>query len=586
VDRWACVDIPAFALQLLLRRRPELRGKAVALVDREICHAPVRLLSAAARRAGVRVGMKAPAACAICPGLEVALVPPAEIDAAVEEVAALLRACSPRVEVLPPPLVPPAGGPASTSVLLDPTGLERLFGTEQAWAARIVVDLAVRGLRARVALATSRLAALVLARSGPTPPSPAAPSREGPAGDRGTAGPPQRVGSVVQLPLAEEQLRVRALPVALLGLSEEHREVLARLGVTTIGAFLDLPAGGLVRRFGEELGRLRRALLGDDPTPLAPHGAPPSYDVIVDVEPPDHDATRLLFLARRALAPLLARLAAAGLALAAVRLTLETRSTRRSAGADAEEGAGQGRSAGAAPAPAPGMDSSTCRLEPATPTLDDRLLSDLLRLHLDRVRLTEPVETIVLRPETAPASPEQLALFAGRARQDAAAVSRAIARVRAAYGPESVVRARLTDTHVPESAWRWEPLARVVAAEVAKGPPGRRPPTEPPATVVRAVLPRARPIGPPVPGSGRRPGMGSTPRRRLRTAPEDASAGGTLAGPPPDTHRVLAGPHLVEGGWWETPVRRAYHYVLTRNGEVLWVFHDTARDEWFVQGGV
>jgi protein ImuB len=562
VDRWACVDIPAFALQVLLRRRPELRGRAVALVDREVCHAPVRLLSTAARRAGVRVGMKAPAACALCPGLEVALVPPAEIDAAVEEVAALLRACSPRVEVLPPPAVPPAGGPASTSVLLDPTGLERLFGSEQSWAARIVVDLGLRGFRARVALATSRLAALVLARSAPTAPAP---------GPRRAGGAPQRVGSVVQLPRAEEPLRVRALPVALLGLAEEHQETLARLGVTTIGAFLDLPAGGLVRRFGAELGRVRRALLGDDPTPLAPHGAPPSYDVIVDVEPPDHDATRLLFLARRALAPLLARLAAAGLALGALRLTLEIRSTRRGE-----------TTATSLP--------DTCRLEPATPCLDDRLVTDLLRLHLDSLRLAEPVETLVLRPETAPASPEQLALFAGRARESAAALSRAVARVRAAYGPDSVVRARLGDSHVPESAWRWEPLARVAppaAPSPATPSPATPSPTTPPATVVRAVLPRARRLGPPPP-----------PTARAVPAPVPAAAAGAAAAatPPPagpvplpaalTTATALAGPHLVEGGWWETPVRRAYHYVATRGGDVLWVFHDADRGEWFVQGEV
>lgn len=525
MDRWACVDIPAFPLQLLLRRRPELRGKAVALVDRDVYHAPVRLLSGAARRAGVRVGMKAPAACALCPGLEVALVPPAEIDAGVEEVAALLRACSPRVEVLPPPPTPKAAGPSSTSVLLDPTGLERLFGTEQAWATRIVVDLAVRGFRARLALATSRLAALVLARSAPT-------AARVTGADRPAAAAPERIGCVVQVPPAEEPPRVRALPLALLGLPEEHMDLLDRLGVTTIGAFLDLPAGGLTRRFGEELARLRRALLGDDPTPLRPHTSPPSYDVVVDVEPPDDDATRLLFLARRALTPLLARLAAAGQALAALRVTLVTRSTRP----------------GAAAPPA-----ATHRLEPSSPSLDDRLVSDLLRLHLDSVRLTEPAETIVLRPEPAPASPEQLALFVGRARQDAAALSRAIARVRAAYGADSVGRARLADAHVPEAAWRWEPLQRLpLPAPPAPSP--SRPPPPPRPTVVRAVLPRPQPLARGAPGG------------------PEATA--------------LAGPHLVEGGWWETPVRRAYHYVETPDGDVLWVFHDGDRDEWFVQGMV
>ena len=233
---------------------------------------------------------------------------------------------------------------------------------------------------------------------------------------------------------------------------------------------------------------------------------------------------RLLFLARRHLVPLLARLAAAGRALGALHLTL--RQAHR---------AGDGAS------------SAPAVLRPATPCLDDRLLSDLVRLHLDALRLVEPVEMIVLRAEAVPASNEQLALFAGRAAGSTEAVGRAIARVRAAYGPDSVVQARLADTHRPEAAYRWVPLERLPELDAAAADR-----TPPPATAVRA----------------------------FRPTPQELRFGllGTLT--------PVAGPHLLEGGWWDEPTRRRYHFVRTRGGDLWWVYHDPDEDRWFLQGTV
>jgi protein ImuB len=42
----------------------------------------------------------------------------------------------------------------------------------------------------------------------------------------------------------------------------------------------------------------------------------------------------------------------------------------------------------------------------------------------------------------------------------------------------------------------------------------------------------------------------------------------------------------VAGGWWNRPVRRAYHFAETRNGELLWVYYDSVRRRWFLQGRV
>ena len=48
-----------------------------------------------------------------------------------------------------------------------------------------------------------------------------------------------------------------------------------------------------------------------------------------------------------------------------------------------------------------------------------------------------------------------------RPRRDRAAARRALARLRAAYGPEAVSAARLRDAHLPEARYRWEPAGDV-----------------------------------------------------------------------------------------------------------------------------
>ncbi len=59
MDRTACVDVPALPLQILLRRRPEWRGRAVAVVAEDRPQSPVLWAGRVARRRGVRPGQPA-----------------------------------------------------------------------------------------------------------------------------------------------------------------------------------------------------------------------------------------------------------------------------------------------------------------------------------------------------------------------------------------------------------------------------------------------------------------------------------------------------------------------------------------------
>ena len=68
------------------------------------------------------------------------------------------------------------------------------------------------------------------------------------------------------------------------------------------------------------------------------------------------------------------------------------------------------------------------------------------------------------RPRASPTTAEQLRVFAEQPRRDLAAADRALARLRAELGEESVVRAVLCDGHLPEACFAWQPIAAVRAA--------------------------------------------------------------------------------------------------------------------------
>ena len=52
-------------------------------------------------------------------------------------------------------------------------------------------------------------------------------------------------------------------------------------------------------------------------------------------------------------------------------------------------------------------------------------------------------------------------MFTEKPTRDLDAANRALARLRAEFGDEAVVYAKLTDGHLPEARFTWEPLTRV-----------------------------------------------------------------------------------------------------------------------------
>lgn len=319
-----------------------------------------------------------------------------------------------------------------------------------------------------------------------------------------------------------------SVPLSALAIHPDLRDHLHVLGVDTLGQFAKLPASELTSRFGEHATRLHR-LLCDRWTPLQPRKLVDPVTKEIQLEPPDAEYMRLLFGLKGALHELMGTLAERDQALRALHLHLHLDH-------------------------APTHDE---HIEPARPTLDVPMLVDLVRLRLESISLPAAVEAVVVELEGVEASRRQIELFRTHQRRDLESAGRALARVRALFGPASVTRATLRPAHLPEASYAWEPISQIGFPRHARAPT-----PDAPAPLCRRFLSRPEPLPP-----------------RPRHEPE-AWLGRR------STVARLHGPYRVSGGWWVRTVERDYYFVEMKNGEVLWVFFDRPRRRWFLHATV
>jgi len=509
--RIACVDLPAFPLQLLLRRHPDWRGKPAAVVAEDNPQSPLLWVSESARRVGILPGMRYASALALDHDLMAATVSARRIATATEALHRHLLSYSPRVE--------PARHEPGV-FWLDAGGLEKVGGTPTEWAERLWRGLREARFVCGVTVGFSRFGTYCLSRV-------------------------HRQVAVIPAP-ARETAACRRVSLARLELPPRVRDDLSRLGLKTVGDLMALPTAGLAARFGAETAHLVGLATGLHFDPLQP--VVPDEPVRAEeiLEQPESDAWRLLFLIKRLLHPLLARLADEQRAVALLHLDLRL---------DARKGEVARRRES---------------LRPAEPTLDVVLLTELVRLRLEGLNLSAGAEQVAIELEVTAAPAMALELFRHRQRRDMAAALRAVARVRAELGDQAVVQAELLPGHLPERAYRWRPVT-----ELAAPVPGREPDTEEPRPLVRRLLPHPRPL---LDGPADLARAGSEKLLRAANGPGGAGA----------AHGVTrsCGPHLVSGGWWAGEQRRAYHFVEAEGGRLLWVYYDEQKQRWYLQGTV
>lgn len=512
VGRVACVCVPQLALQVLLRDRPDWRALPVAVVADDRPEAFLLALNGRARGLGLDVTMRQGAARALAPTLRSAAVAAARIAVAVDELTAALRGVSPRVE-------PERDEPGV--FVVDPTGMGRLHRDARAWAQSARRAVASAGFAGSVALGFDRRAARAVAR--------------------------HARGVVVARTADEERALAGEVPLASLGLDGRLVATLGALGVRTLGALWALPPDTVRHRFGDAAAALRAWVLDDARVPVQPLIEREPLRAVVELEAPDDDLARILFGLRGALHRLVAGLAGTGEAVASLALTLALEDRSRVAWA----------------------------LTPAAPTRDVALLIELARLRWSESTLPSRVVELTAVAEPAPWRGEQLSLFVHDRDRDRGAATRALARVRAAFGERAVTLARLREAHLPEARFGWEPLAD------APPPRGSLPaPSDVPAALVRRWFVPPRELSPEALRALSPMPPGDAPPW-LRAMADNDLAQGAAAGPWP---RAI--PTRVNGGWWARTVTRDYYYAESAAGELLWVFFDGRRGRWFVQAVV
>ncbi|MDR1392612.1 MAG: DNA polymerase Y family protein [Bifidobacteriaceae bacterium] len=216
----------------------------------------VKAVSAAARVAGVRRGMKRRSATAICPAGVVVRADPMRDARAFEDVAILIHSLVPGVELLRPGLL-----------LCPAVGVSRYHGGDQALAEHLLTQVAAEtGAESWVGIADGLLAAILAARQSLIIEPGGSPSFLAPH------------------PLTDITLALQDTAVG--GDLNALTDLLTRLGIKTLGGLADLPSGNVAERFGsvgiwaQRLARARDVLTGPA------HRLPQDFSVSYEADPP------------------------------------------------------------------------------------------------------------------------------------------------------------------------------------------------------------------------------------------------------------------------------------------------------------
>jgi protein ImuB len=496
MDRLACIDVPVLPLQILLTRHPEWTDLPAVVVDRDTPQGRVLWVNRHARQKGLVPGARYSEGLSIAADLRAGVVGDKEIADTIETATRELQNLSPRIE-------------ASTDLpgvfWADVSGMSLLYPELYDWASKAHEHLKQRGLYASIVIGFSRFGTYATARA-----------------ERGI-----RVFNTAQ----EEQRAARAIRLERLDLAPRLREILAKLGVHTVGTFVNLPASGLLERFGPEAQRLHRLAEGREGNRLKPEAPYQPVQEKLLLDNPVVDVFHILALIKQLLEPTIEQLAARQESVRALHLlfSLDTR------------------------------ESCMETVVPAEPTLEVAILLDLVQLRLHAGRLPAGVREIELRIESVKATRSQLELFASTSKRDLEAAARAFARLRAEFGEQTVVYARLCEGHLPEAGFAWEAMYKLPRAQPRK-------------VKIRPLVRRIK-----------------TRSQSLPPRPTNERNGAWLARERPDYGCIVRsnGPYIVSGGWWAAAtVHREYHFIETRRGDLLWAYYDRTRRRWYLQGTV
>ncbi len=280
---FAAIVIPNFIVQATVRAEPDLRGRAVAILDGTPPLSTVVAANGAALGAGIYLGMTKSHAEPFR-GVEMRHRSRAQEQAAHAALLDLGWAFSPRVE-----------DTAADAMVLDLAGLGGVFGAPENIARQIAACACGLGLSPSIAIASQIEAALLAARG---------------------------FSGITVIPPGEESERLGNLPVEALTQSPEILETFDRWGVRTCARLAALPVLDLSERLGQEGVCLHERARGAGSRSLKLAEPALAFEEAVELEDSVEELEPLAFVLSRLLGQLCARLAARSLAASGIRLRM------------------------------------------------------------------------------------------------------------------------------------------------------------------------------------------------------------------------------------------------------------------------
>jgi len=402
---FACIYVPQFPVQAIARTESELREQPIAVLDGAPPLLTIIAANQQARELGIEIGMTKLQA-EVCPDIRLRRRSFAQEEAAYSALLDCTYAFSPRVEDTSRRSINLDGKAKSNdTVILDLTGLERLFGSPAKIAKRISSHVSRMGLEANIAIAGNPDSAMYAARG--------------------------LSGTTIIVPGTEAK-RLGSLQIQLLEPSIEMLETFGRWGIRDFAGLAALPEIALSQRLGQEGLRLQKLAQGRTQRTLILAEPITKFEESIELE----DAVELLeplaFLLNRLLEQICARLAARSLAASELHITLELTGHEDQSLEEQEQS------------------KSTYQrsFQFPVPMQDSRTFLKLLQLDLAAHPPGGPVKKILLAAEPAPPRFVQSGLFLPRGPAPER-LELTLARIRGIAGDDRVGSAELLDTHAP-----------------------------------------------------------------------------------------------------------------------------------------
>jgi protein ImuB len=277
---YAAIHAAEFPAQALLRLRPDLRSRPVAVLEGRAPHEAVCSMNSHARKRGVSLAMTR---------IDVeelnGLVALSRSEQSETAARAVLLECaaqfSPRIEE--------ASDGTACAFVLDIAGTERLFGPPQRLAERLHAALLSAGFRASIAISANYDAARMKAED---------------------------VRGITMIPDGDESNALAKLPLAALRMAYEHYEIFTLWGIRTLGELATLPEVELVTRLGHDARVWRELARGEAGHTFQPIEAKFLLREFVEFETHVEQMDSLLFIGASMIDSLVARAAGRALSLA------------------------------------------------------------------------------------------------------------------------------------------------------------------------------------------------------------------------------------------------------------------------------